>query len=855
MPLLRRPKTHLRRLSYALLALWLTPTLILAAAPTEQDIKETAAWFDSLGWPDLSGKPYIEITLGQGRIDSKKVDGPKIRGFVLSENDQEYHIFSDGTQLHGASPWPSFGSHVAWPACEQIIKKSAPTSPPESEVKARVLDLPATVDELLASFRQPLSEDDYHNDRFGRKISNRTSLFILARFCTRSNHADLAALLDAVLPELSLADSPLRYEENSSFRNSVERELAQSLMWKAVVDCGNTTVTRPQLLAEFQRIVHDFPASEHHTRAGAMADMLETMVTEDEAHARMVKPTEHMTVEEKVHELIFQLRDQNGHQWSQPGSCDIFGDMFQEGGSTPAHQLVAIGFPAVPALIEALNDKRLTRSVGYHRDFYFSHFVLSVGDCAEAVLARIAHRNFWVSQTTSGAMQKDGETDKTRREVEAWWTEVGKKGEVAVLEDGVRAGGDDSYTQAQQLAKVNPEACLAVLHAGIENATSSWIRSNLIRTLASLPSDRVPDALRYQLSHCKSPEGRIAAAAALIDRGDSKGVADMIAEWKKRSPLARKKPKENGGAIFDRDEILETLIEFLGGCGHLDATNALAERFADLPPALKFKVIDAVLNPDSGRFLFTEKKIAMPPEVQSLGEKIAITALEDRTLRVGTSGSFSAISYRNPRVCDYAAIQLTVHSPKRYSFKWSPAKSDRDAQILQMQNVWRATQNLPPLAAPGRPAANSEAKEPNEIATLGWSGGPALDLPLTEGKLLTAEAVVNSLVRLFRETPKEDIGFTFTAERGAGQVGFLVKIEWKAGKSSKSRKGFWNHDYDVSLGETSLTNSSGSSDFSYLTDAKEYADWSRAVAKALAGDPLEPVSIMYDSRIEGSEAK
>jgi hypothetical protein len=33
-----------------------------------------------------------------------------------------------------------------------------------------------------------------------------------------------------------------------------------------------------------------------------------------------------MPLKQRVAELIFQLRDQNGMQFSQPGSCDIFAD-------------------------------------------------------------------------------------------------------------------------------------------------------------------------------------------------------------------------------------------------------------------------------------------------------------------------------------------------------------------------------------------------------------------------------------------------------------------------------------------------------------------------------------------------
>ena len=95
------------------------------------------------------------------------------------------------------------------------------------------------------------------------------------------------------------------------------------------------------------------------------------MIEEDKVHAaKKAPPLDELEGEALVAELIYQLRNQNGQQWSQPGACDIFLD--ERGEESPAGRLVAIGFPAVPQLIEVIEDKRFTRSVGYHRNFYFS---------------------------------------------------------------------------------------------------------------------------------------------------------------------------------------------------------------------------------------------------------------------------------------------------------------------------------------------------------------------------------------------------------------------------------------------------------------------------------------------------
>ena len=157
--------------------------------------------------------------------------------------------------------------------------------------------------------------------------------------------------------------------------------------------------------------------------------MLRQMIAEDAAHAQVSdQQLASMPVKERVADLIFRLRDQNGYQQSQPGACDIFYNWGQNKDTSAAHQLVQIGYDAVPQLIEAVTDTRFSRSVGHHRNFYFSHFVLTVGDCAEAILSRIAGRGFNVRSNTAGQMSKEEAAKSTKQEITNWWEDANKKG-------------------------------------------------------------------------------------------------------------------------------------------------------------------------------------------------------------------------------------------------------------------------------------------------------------------------------------------------------------------------------------------------------------------------------------------
>ena len=92
--------------------------------PSPEEIAETAAWFDSLPWPDLGGCSYVEITLGTNRVGSRTVDGPRLRGFLLGEDEGAFSVLGDGTV--GSPPGGGFRQDAGWPFVVQRVPKSPP---------------------------------------------------------------------------------------------------------------------------------------------------------------------------------------------------------------------------------------------------------------------------------------------------------------------------------------------------------------------------------------------------------------------------------------------------------------------------------------------------------------------------------------------------------------------------------------------------------------------------------------------------------------------------------------------------------------------------------------------------------
>jgi hypothetical protein len=70
-------------------------------------------------------------------------------------------------------------------------------------------------------------------------------------------------------------------------------------------------------------------------------------------------------------------------QWDQPGGVVL-------GEAPTVKELIAAGDDAVEPLIRALrSDQRLTRSVGFHRDFFRNRTILGAGQAAYTALTGI----------------------------------------------------------------------------------------------------------------------------------------------------------------------------------------------------------------------------------------------------------------------------------------------------------------------------------------------------------------------------------------------------------------------------------------------------------------------------------
>jgi hypothetical protein len=641
------------------------------------------AWMTGLGYPDTKDLKFVLVATGDWvQYGNKDPENRFQYGFLMEEKGASFKILSLNLEA-------------------QTFEKTPANMPAYKKVDFEVLELGKEALTLLKNLQDEAKKEMKPGLRmgniFGPSLWERTEVFLLAWACSQRGLDDAAAKL------YNHARSPKynRYGEDQekpvkTLQEKVADDLAYIEMWRAVLAFGNPQVPRRELNERFERIVKNFPKSQYHARARETAVLLKQMIQEDEEHAarrKKGKPFDQLTKKEQIAELIFQLRDQPGHQFMQPGWCDIF-MTFAGGKDTPAHRLVDIGYDAVPQLVEVLDDKRFSRAVGFHRNFYFSHEVLRVGECAQTILERIAGVSFDKPRFAKDSNDLKGK-DLVRAEVKVWYAEIQKKGEKAFLMEATERGDDFSSEMAERLVKKFRSAALPVLMKGAKATKVGHVRATLVGLIASYKGE---PSLQFLLAEAKDgPLGqpRLTAAEELHKLGRPEGLAAMMAWWRDGVVDARKRGKER-----DEDPAgwASYIADFLANCGEVEAINALAKDLRNRPIALRLEVISVLGG--SGTFRSDKTPAKEPAKVAAAVEALLVAALDDTEEYVGMSGSWNGKEYADPRICDMAGHVLNQLDAKKYSFDLAAQLGPRNRQLVIMKNVWRSANQLPLLPVP-----------------------------------------------------------------------------------------------------------------------------------------------------------
>ena len=391
--------------------------------------------------------------------------------------------------------------------------------------------------------------------------------------------------------------------------SQISKDYSFEEFWRTVIDIGNPEIERSALLERFERVERLFPSTDAAAKAKPYIEVLESMAREDRAFEKRKDVGE-------IESLIYHLRDQNGMQVSQPGSPDIFyTPEFRQ--DTPAHILVKKGFEAVPALIKALDDRSLTRTVGYWRNFTFSHYVITVGSAARRILERIAGRSFACEAAKpdkSGFREDKIHTcpkEEVWAEIEKWWAEASKIDEKTYLTKLVERGDSNSWEGAKLLAQRYGENAVPSILKAISSTNETGLKRNLLllagETSKAGTSKELERLLEKELNDNTSLSTRALAARMLYEHGNRKGLEGMIKEWKKYLEGQR---ASGTGSFFPDDNSPGHIIQLLADSGDEKAFLALTEKFSSRSLPVRLAIVSAFAPPglrisgDSVRELF-----------------------------------------------------------------------------------------------------------------------------------------------------------------------------------------------------------------------------------------------------------
>jgi len=622
--------------------------------------KALIEWFDSLGFPDLSDPPAVRVVVNfETRPGKQRARSTSLTGFLMKETGDEFTIF----RLSGR---------------EVVFSKSGKNSKSTKSTAFELREIDQVVDDRIAEIAAG-EQKSWHP--FGAVTSEAFELVVLGRACAAKGFNKRAHQLFASAEERR--DIGRYGNESPSLLVFLQNDQALSRIWKAFVGFGNPEVSLEDLLQQFEFIEKHFPKTKYFERATKTAGILRQMVEEQKEHAqKQIPPLEQLTGDQRVAELIYQLRTQNGRQMSQPGGCDIFNDDRKE--NSPAHLLVAAGFDAVPQLIEVLDDKRFTRSVGYHRDFYFSHRVSRVGQCAQLILSRISGRGFYQRTNTNGAMVKEGKSISAKEQARLWWKEIQTKGEKQVLIDAAKSG---SSSQAKLLVERYPEEAAEAIKIGILKA-NTWGQRSMLNLLASLGEDSaVIDVLKTQLTTAEKLDDRVKAAQGLLKYEESKPYAleKLLYQWKQL------KPATNEHYSFSHFAVARLAILLLR-FGGTEEIKAVAKSYEQAPTDPQFDFLASL----------RDLHIAHVKDCDPI-EKLLVDSLLVTTERVGVGGTMGRIGtagaqrFSSPRICDMAGYVLTKHWPDNYNCRLDGTEYERDRNRIGAINHWRKEAGLEPL--------------------------------------------------------------------------------------------------------------------------------------------------------------
>ena len=562
----------MRRIAAALLLASCGLARFVGADPAVEfapDERALLAWYDSLGFPDVTKLPFVAMTNGNHLVSP--VPTPIVyAAFLLAEDAGGFTVFTTELrrETYRRSPPDT-------PLYERVGFVRANLSAEVADGVARMRAVPGPIDWALAF-------DDARLDPFlvhqYQSPNEAFRMVVLARACAGRGRADLArSLLDLALRE----SNPREAKAAEAFGRfaGVRADLADEAHGAMRARLADPAASLGEIRDDLRRFVAACP--DHARAADARDDVaILTRMIAEEAAPRPVATGGTPRLEDPV----FALRRISGQLYLGghsrryvPGTGD----------DEPLFAVVRVGLPAVPALLAAIDDRTFTRALLQYPTGQWQYRPpkepYRVEDAAIDALDAISDRAVRDADESGWSLHSREEPERraTRERIRAWARAV-EQGESARLAFDVERGTERSPAAAERLAKTDPGRALAAILRGVRAASRPAYAARLVETTSAIPGDAATAALLDLLAHDERLLLRIAAAEALLARGRTDGVAPMVALW--RDPARS-------------EEVATRVAAFLVHSLDPTALRALARGLDAAPDALREEVVTlALLN-------------------------------------------------------------------------------------------------------------------------------------------------------------------------------------------------------------------------------------------------------------------
>ena len=837
----------------------LASLLFSSGAALAADSSDAVAWYDTLGFPDAKDRTYVRVATGlSSQSGNHPPENTFAEGFLVGEEPGAFTVFicsvSDFKDRFGLSePYAPLTT-------VRFVRESA--GPAYKHVGYEALDFKNVTSEVLDRVRNQAANPE-GGLQWGRPVAYRARIFSFARACLQTGLSEPASALMNLAA--NIPDEQTGKVNPRGLRETLQRQIGDAVLSKAERDCGDPSISWAELLKTYEHFDTRFPANQRVAYAQESAELLRKMIAEDAAHHP--KPLEQMSPTEQGAENIYQLRNLGYCIWIMHSRYPIYADT-DEGKEliTPVHRLVDLGFAAVPQLIEALDDRRFTRSMVQYMNGMAEPQVMRVGDVAQGILEHLSGGNLYSRKRKDGSLVNG----TTRQQAAAWWAEVQKKGEKKLLVEATAAGGPAGCTAARKLVEKYPDAALAAISAGIRATPHEGVRGEFVEVAGGLPGNVPLAFLKAKLAPGNGLYSQVHAAEALFARGQPDAVPAMIVAWRKIQPRL---PTNTADAYSE----VGGLITFLAKSGDPRAIEALGHDMQTAPVDVRLAVVWVFAPPpghgssiSKGRSVNVDADISNRPggEAGLAIERLLAAALDDPERRFGMRGDFYEASYEDPRVCDMAAIVLAKRWPDKYPFRWAANSAECDVQIARLRNRWRTDHGLPATTPPPpvtipvvaesdvapvlddfaaasdaakrdavtaqiakafglaalpavrsrfekskdaafRPLAVNLASRVREVrieADIGGSAGKS-GIASLKGQPLDGARLYQLAEKLESALPPNVRSATFVAERAGDGTGFEVTVGWLAG--GLKRQTGWDREMAVRCGNSSLYHDAG----------------------------------------------